>query len=168
MLGWALRRVLLIGAICAAWLYAWPHRQAIEAAFLPKPPVRAAAAVPSNLLRFTPDRSGHVFLTVDINGTPTPCMVDTGATYVALSPARAQAAGIAPASLRYNARVDTANGQALAAPVTLREVRIQQLSMADVPAFVGQTSMDFCLLGQSFLKRLDGFEMVDGVFVMRF
>jgi aspartyl protease family protein len=95
-------------------------------------------------------------------------MVDTGASYVALSPERAQAADIAPASLRYTARVATANGQALAAPVTLRELRIGQLSMTDVQAFVAEKTLDTCLLGQSFLKRLDGYEMSDGAFVMKF
>jgi aspartyl protease family protein len=174
MFGWALRRLIFLAAFCGLWIYVWNHRAAIETALGPKPVPALAQVEPartatlSNQLRFKPDPTGHVFLTVDINGTPTPCIVDTGATYVALSPNRVQAAGIDPRSLNYSERVGTANGVARAAPVTLREVRIAQLAMADVQAFVTERTLDMCLLGQSFLKRLDGFEMSDGVFVMKY
>jgi aspartyl protease family protein len=47
------------------------------------------------------------------------------------------------------------------APVTLREVRIDQLSFYDVPAAVIE-NLDISLLGMSFLSRLRGYEMRDG------
>jgi len=47
------------------------------------------------------------------------------------------------------------------APVTLREIRIGQLSIYDVPAAVLE-NLNISLLGMSFLGRLQGYEMRDG------
>jgi clan AA aspartic protease (TIGR02281 family) len=47
------------------------------------------------------------------------------------------------------------------APVTLREIRIDQLSVFDVPAAVVE-KLDISLLGMSFLSRLEGYEMREG------
>jgi aspartyl protease family protein len=172
MLGWALKRLVLCGAASAGWLYFWNHRVELTAAashaqLQSAAPVMRKTPV-GNSVSFTPDRSGHVFLDVFVNGTSIPCMIDTGATFVALSSRAAQAAGIALDRLHYTARTNTANGQTMAAPVSLRDVRISQLALEDVDAFVLQTDMNVCLLGQSFLKRLDGYEVRDGAFVMRF
>jgi len=88
-------------------------------------------------------------------------LVDTGASLVTLTPADARAAGIAPGELVFNRRVSTANGSARMAPVTLREIRIGQLSIYDVPAAVLE-NLNISLLGMSFLGRLQGYEMRDG------
>lgn len=47
------------------------------------------------------------------------------------------------------------------APIVLREVRIGQLAIGDVPAAVLE-NLDMSLLGQSFLSRLKSYEMHDG------
>ena len=88
-------------------------------------------------------------------------LVDTGASLVTLTPADAQVAGITPRELVFNHRVSTANGSARMAPVTLREVRIGQLSIYDVPASVLE-HLNISLLGMSFLSRLQSYEMRDG------
>jgi aspartyl protease family protein len=80
---------------------------------------------------------------------------------VALTPADARAAGINPASLAYNGHVQTANGPARMALVNLREIRIGQLSIYNVPASVLE-NLNVSLLGMSFLSRLQGYEMRDG------
>ncbi len=55
----------------------------------------------------------------------------------------------------------TANGPVRFAPVNLREIRIEQLSIENVPAAVIE-NLDQSLLGMSFLKRLKSFEMREG------
>jgi clan AA aspartic protease (TIGR02281 family) len=47
------------------------------------------------------------------------------------------------------------------APVTLREIRIGQLSLYDVPAAVLE-NLNISLLGMSFLSRLQSYEMREG------
>jgi aspartyl protease family protein len=88
-------------------------------------------------------------------------LVDTGASLVTLTPADARAAGISPAGLVFSGHVQTANGTARMAPVTLREIRIGQLSIYDVPAAVLE-NLNVSLLGMSFLGRLRGYEMREG------
>jgi aspartyl protease family protein len=120
---------------------------------------RASAA--SNTIVYTANGQGHVILDAAVNSAPVRVLVDTGASLVTLTPADARAAGIDPAGLVFNARVNTANGIARMAPVTLREVRIGQLSIYDVPAAVIE-NLNLSLLGMSFLGRLQGYEMRDG------
>ena len=88
-------------------------------------------------------------------------LVDTGASFVSLTREDARAAGIAPGELIYSHRVSTANGAARMARVMLREIRIGQLSIYDVPAAVLE-NLNSSLLGMSFLTRLQGYEMRDG------
>ena len=104
---------------------------------------------------------GHVILDAAVDGASVRFLVDTGASLVTLTPADAQAAGITPRELVFNHRVSTANGSARMAPVTLREVRIGQLSIYDVPASVLE-HLNISLLGMSFLSRLQSYEMRDG------
>jgi aspartyl protease family protein len=120
-----------------------------------------AAGRPSNTIVYTANQRGHVILDAAVNGAPVKMLVDTGATLVTLTSQDARAAGIAPSELVYNARANTANGSTRMAPVTLREIRIDQLSIYDVPAAVLE-KLNISLLGMSFLARLQGYEMRDG------
>ena len=107
------------------------------------------------------DRRGHFTLTATVNGAPTRFVVDTGASLVALTLDDARAAGIGRSELNFDQLTQTANGRVHFAPVMLREVRIEQLSIENVPAAVIE-NLDQSLLGMSFLKRLKSFEMREG------
>ena len=120
-----------------------------------------ASAPPSNTIVYTANGRGHVVLDAAVNGAPVRMLVDTGASLVTLTPADARAAGISPAGLVFSGHVQTANGTARMAPVTLREIRIGQLSIYDVPAAVLE-NLNVSLLGMSFLGRLRGYEMREG------
>ena len=97
-------------------------------------------------------------VTAAVNGTPIRFIVDTGATWVSLTRQDALRAGVA-ANLNYSLPMQTANGIAKAAPVTLAAVRIGQLEVDGVEATVMPEDIGISLLGQSFLKRLQGYEM---------
>jgi aspartyl protease family protein len=96
-----------------------------------------------------------------VNGAPVRFLVDTGASLVILTPADARSAGFSARQLAFNERASTANGEVRMATVTLREVRLGQLIIADVPAAVIK-NLDMSLLGMSFLSRLQSYEMRDG------
>ncbi len=132
-------------------------------------PPSASAAQALTVLRpssnrtlvYRADRRGHFSLTAAVNGAPIRLIVDTGASLVALTLDDASAAGIGRSELVFNQITQTANGRVRFAPVTLREVRIGQLSIESVPAAVIE-NLDQSLLGMSFLKRLKSFEMREG------
>jgi len=126
-------------------------------------PARGSATAASNVLQYHADASGHFFIDAAVNGTTIRFLVDTGASVVALSPEDARAAGISDGVLSFSETVTTANGETHAAQATLRSVRLEQLEVLEVPAVVMQQSMPVSLLGMSFLKRLDGYSIRDGV-----
>ena len=160
MIGWALRLALLccgIAFLCAGSLSGVP-RLFPDRAATPE----AAATVPVvNTLVYPTDAQGHVIVDAVVNGASVRLLVDTGASLVTLTPTDARAAGITPGELVFNHRVTTANGSARMAQVTLREIRIGQLSIYDVPAAVLE-HLNVSLLGMSFLGRLQSYEMRDG------
>jgi aspartyl protease family protein len=126
------------------------------------PPALTVLRPSSNrTLVYRADRRGHFSLTATVNGAPTRFVVDTGASLVALTLDDARAAGIGRGELIFNQLTQTANGRVRFAPVMLREVRIGQLSIENVPAAVIE-NLDQSLLGMSFLKRLKSFEMREG------
>jgi aspartyl protease family protein len=171
VIGWACRQIVIWGAFAALFyalighrLLEWPSAPASQAVNMPMAQAPARAAVPNTLV-YRADPRGHVVLDAAVNGAPVRFMVDTGATLVALTIADAAAAGIGRGELHFTLRTSTANGVALAAPVRLREIRVGQFSVADVPAVVHE-NLRISLLGQTFLNRLDSYEMRDGVLTL--
>jgi aspartyl protease family protein len=116
----------------------------------------AAPATPTgpatNTLVYAANEQGHVILDTVVNGASVRMLVDTGASLVTLTREDARAAGIVPGELAYTHRASTANGAVRMAPVTLREIRVGQLSIYDVPAAVLE-HLNISLLGTSFLTR---------------
>jgi aspartyl protease family protein len=163
VIGWALRWVFVccvITFVCAGIAKLSPelllNRTAASGTAVP-----VAASGAANSLVYTANQQGHVILDAAVNGAAVRLLVDTGASLVVLTPQDARAAGITPSELVYSHHVSTANGAARMAPVTLREIRIGQLSIYDVPAAVLE-NLNISLLGMSFLTRLQGYEMRDG------
>jgi aspartyl protease family protein len=87
-------------------------------------------------------------------------MADTGASMVALTYEDAKRVGLSPHSLDFSARVETANGIAHVAPVTLGRVRVGDITIRNVPAAVAEKgALATNLLGMSFLGRLESFHI---------
>ncbi len=173
MVGWALRWMLLwcgLTVACVAvighdkWL---PSNSAAAPDFVlsragpAEPRVAEPRADPFNTLVYPTNQSGHVVIDAVVNGASMRMLVDTGASFVTLTPADARAAGIAPGDLVFDRRAATANGVVRMAMVTLREVRLGQLSLDDVRAAVIE-HLNVSLLGMSFLDRLQSYQMRDG------
>ena len=181
MIAWASRQLVLwlVGGLAVYALFvnrsgflpeqqvAKPPAPALAASARPssEPSARAAAAIVSNSLTLRAGRDGHVYSEVNVNGVPIRMVVDTGATEIVLTLRDAAAIGFSAGSLSFTGRSSTANGVTRVAPITLREVRIGQLEIRDVHAAVVE-HLDVSLLGQSFLRRLDSYEMRDGVLTM--
>jgi aspartyl protease family protein len=173
LVGWAVRQAIfwVVGGLAVYWvlgnrdligLHQQPQKPAETTAPTPAPTVRQVSGANSLILRA--GRDGHVTVDAVVNGTPVRFLVDTGATLVTLTPKDAAAVGVG-SGLSYSLTFETANGRTHAAPVRLREVRIGQLEIDDVDGAVVQ-NVSTSLLGQSFLSRLQGYEMRDGVLIL--
>lgn len=122
----------------------------------------------SEQIAIAPDRSGNYLTDVEIDGHFIHMIVDTGATYVSLTNADASAIGIRPAPVDFKYRIMTANGTGVAAKVTIGTLRLGQMEVNDVEAFVMPPGvLGTSLLGMSALRQLGSVEISDGQLVLR-
>jgi aspartyl protease family protein len=106
------------------------------------------------------DPRGHFIFDASVNDRPVTFMADTGASVVFLTYEDAERIGLAPRSLDFSASVETANGTSRVAPVRLDRVRIDDITVRDVPAAIAERgALATNLLGMSFLGRLSSFQM---------
>lgn len=167
-LRWAIGKamVVLIVGVVAAMMINWSGdiltRMRVSAAG--KPPnsrlSEETISTGQRTLVLQADPQGHFWVDGEINGVSIPFMIDTGATSVALDRETAARIGVRPSAREFTGRSDTANGTARVAPIVLRQLSIEQMTVRDVQAHVLEGSMQgIGLLGMSFLRRLDGYEV---------
>ena len=112
--------------------------------------------------------SGDFDIRSQINGAQVPMVLDTGASSVVLTHDDAKAAGLPLEVLNYTVSIDTANGRARAAPVTLDRIAVGGLVERSVEALVAQPGqLRISLLGMSFLNRLQSWEVSGDRLVLR-
>jgi aspartyl protease family protein len=113
-------------------------------------------------------RGGDFQVAAQINGTRVAMALDTGASTVVLTQEAAKAAGLPLELLSYTVQIDTANGRARAASVTLDRVAVGEIVERAVPALVAQPGqLRVSLLGMTFLNRLQSWEVRGDKLVMR-
>ena len=111
---------------------------------------------------------GGFSLAAEINGARVAMVLDTGASAVVLTHEAAKAAGLPLEVLNYSVNVETANGRARAAPVTLDRISIGGLIERSVPALIAQPGqLRTNLLGMSFLNRLESWEVRGDKLILR-
>ncbi|MGO8918416.1 MAG: TIGR02281 family clan AA aspartic protease [Stellaceae bacterium] len=163
LFGWIVLGVVMAAAMHAVLGPAPPAAPRLAAAAPHPAAAPRAAKAPSNTLVVAADAHGHFFVDASVNGAPVRFLVDTGASMVALTPADARAAGLADAASGDRLTINTAHGAATAAQASLRSLRLGQLELADVPAVVMDNALPVSLLGMSFLGRLEGYRIRDGI-----
>jgi len=111
---------------------------------------------------------GEFQIVAEINGARISTVYDTGASAVVLTQEAAKAAGLPLDFLNYSVPVETANGRARAAPVTLDRIRVGGIEERQVSALIAQPGqLRMSLLGMSFLNRLKSSEVRGDRLVLR-
>lgn len=113
------------------------------------------------------DESGGFSLIGQVNGARVTFLVDTGASDIVLSPADALRVGLNLSGLDYSRRFETAHGMGYGARAVVSTLTVGPVTLQDVPVSVNQSPMSSSLLGMSFLKRLDSFEVHGRKLVLR-
>jgi aspartyl protease family protein len=148
-----------------------PQISAASAPAPPSVPQRSAALnmTGSEEQRIMVSEDGHYYANAEINGLPINHMlIDTGATYVALSYEDAANLGIFPNSGDFKYESHTANGVGHVAMANLREVRLGDIVLENVSAVVSEPgAQDVSLLGMSFLSRLSRVEATGNTLALR-
>ncbi len=157
--------VVLGVAMIAPGLDRMPAPQPVAArADAPEPEaeIQVGNGYVSQALERSPD--GHFYADAMVNGARIRFMVDTGATFVALTREDAQRAGIPIGSER--AAAMGAGGAFEVTPVTIDRIAIGALTATQVEGAVAD-ELAVSLLGQSFLSRVGTVEISGDRMVMR-
>lgn len=159
--------VLILLVVVAAYAYRSDFEQvALQVAAAIVPGMAIETGPGEVVLRAGAD--GHFYANATVDGVAIRFMVDTGASSIALSAHDARRLGFDPEALDYFLPVTTAGGTALAARVSLDEVRLGGIVVPGVAAAVMPPgTLDRSLLGMSFLARLSGFEIAGDRLILR-
>ena len=124
-------------------------------------------ASPAGVAQISKAADGHYWAEAEVDGRWMRFLVDTGASAVALTTADAQRLGVDTAALEYDRPVKTANGDTMAAPVTLDHLSIAGARVDRVEALVVRDGLQTSLLGMSYLGRLSRFEATPTSLILR-
>ncbi len=117
--------------------------------------------------RITSNRQGHFVADAFLNGRSIDMLVDTGATVTTLPESVAEDIGIFLSDADYKYSTRTANGTVYAARTVIDSLRIGEIRLRDVDAFVlKDQSLGVPLLGMSVLNQLERFDISDGTLVL--
>lgn len=120
-----------------------------------------APTVPSLVLQA--DDLGHFHVTASMNFHNVDVLVDTGASYVALTYADAARLALLPDKSEFRIPMSTANGITRAAPILIDSIEVGQVAVHNVKAVVmPDRALGISLLGMSFIKKLSNVKMGQG------
>jgi aspartyl protease family protein len=101
---------------------------------------------------------GHFGIRASVEDAPVTFLVDTGASFVTLTPSDARKIGINPDKLSYSVSIRTANGLIRAAPVMIKTLAVGSITRRNISALVSPSkALDQSLLGMTFLNTLGGY-----------
>jgi aspartyl protease family protein len=129
-------------------------------------PAYAVTTAP-HTIAVTETDGGSFYVMGAVNGVSVRFLVDTGSSEIVLSPADAKRLGVDVARLAFSDVAETANGQGRGAPFTAASLAVGPIRLSNVAMSINRTDMSSSLLGMSFFKRLDSFEMKDRQLIMK-
>jgi aspartyl protease family protein len=170
-IGAAIMGALAWAAIFAAVMVGYVYREDVSSVTVRLideiAPGRVVPAQPGEAVSIR-RADGHFGFETRVNGAALRMMFDTGASSIVLRAEDAAKIGLDPAKLDYRVPVSTANGRAMAAPVTLEAVTVGNITQNRVRALVARPgALHENLLGQSFLSRLSGYSVERNRLVLR-
>lgn len=157
---------VIFALLLISYAYRFELRTVGQRAIAELAPGRAVAA--GRKVEVARGTSGDFPVGASVNGVRIAMVLDTGASVVMLTHEAAKAAGLPVDMVKYTVAVDTANGRAHAAEVTLDRVGIGGLIEQSVPALIAPPGqLKVSLLGRSFLNRLESWQVQGDRLTMR-
>ena len=140
-----------------------PEKEAATGQTKPMRISTATTSVSGRKVQLEADSRGHFIADFRMNGRRIEALVDTGATAVAINLSTARKIGLSVRPGDFRDTVNTANGAARAALVTIDRMEIGRITVDKVEALVlDDKALDGTLIGMSFLNRLKKFEVKAG------
>lgn len=105
------------------------------------------------------DEDGHFWVNAQVNGSPVRFMVDSGASYTALTAEAARSAGVSLDALSMKTVLETANGIVEADRATIANLQVGSLVMKDHAVVVSPAFGETNVLGMNFLSALESWRV---------
>jgi aspartyl protease family protein len=137
--------------------------QRVRSELVPGYPV----AIAENEMVLAQSADGHFHVIGKVNGVEVNFMVDTGASDTVLAPSDALRLGYNLEDLNFSRSYQTANGLGRGAPLQLDTLSIGPLVIYGFEASVNEAGMSWSLLGMSFMRQLDSYEVRDRRLTLR-
>jgi aspartyl protease family protein len=117
-------------------------------------------------LRIPVAADGHYWVEGTINGSPARFLIDSGATFTALSDSTARAAGLNYDVAAPGLVMNTANGKVEARQSNIAKLSIGPISVNDLPVVVSPAFGEMNVIGVNMLSRLKSWGVQDGAMVL--
>lgn len=131
------------------------------------PPSLPRARTEGQMLRVPVAADGHYWVEATINGTPARFMIDSGATFTALSETTARAAGLNYDVGEPGVIMTTANGKVSARRSSIGTLAVGPIRASDLPVVVSPAFGEMNVIGMNMLSRLKSWGVEDGEMVLR-
>ncbi|NJC33494.1 aspartyl protease family protein [Sphingomonas jejuensis] len=115
-------------------------------------------------VELSPD--GHFWIDASINGARTRFLVDTGATFTAVSGNTVRDAGLSVDESGFPVLISTANGDVAARRLRLPEVRIGSIVVRDLGAITSPAFGQINVIGMNFLSGLESWRVEGRTLIM--
>lgn len=110
---------------------------------------------------------GHFWTRAEVNGVKLDFLIDTGATYTALSQSAAGAAGLTPDRQRPPAELNTANGMVQAPYATIGELRFGTIAARRLDAVIlPDAGLQTNVIGMNLLSGLESWRVENGNLIL--
>ena len=168
---YGVQAIAVSGGVLVAMLAAYASRSELQTVL-----DRAIGDISSGRTVVTPEgevvaarrSDGSFVVSGKVNGRDARFIFDTGASTVVLRAENAAALGFDPGALDYSIPVSTANGTALAAPVTIERLTVGPITERNVRALIAREGVLHAnLLGMTFLERLASYEVRGNRLILR-
>jgi len=119
----------------------------------------SAPAISGTPMTLRKSDDGHFWVTADVNGRPVRFLIDSGATFTALSANAARQAGVEADGLSLKTVIETANGTVEAERGTIGKLDVGSLTMRDHDVVIADAFGDTNVLGMNFLSDLESWRV---------
>jgi len=110
-------------------------------------------------LRIRKSEDGHFWIRGKVNGREVRFLIDSGASFIALSSAQAELAGIKEDNGGFGVQLDTANGSIVAARGHIAELEVGPILRKDLTVVMAPQFGESNVLGMNFLSSLSSWRV---------
>ena len=119
----------------------------------------SAPAISGEPMTIRKSDDGHFWVSAEVNGHPVRFLIDSGATFTALSARAARDAGVEPGGFGLKTVIDTANGAVEAERGEIADLRVGSLAMRNHKVVIADAFGNTNVLGMNFLSELESWRV---------